>query len=126
MSRMSDILKGLINRTEEEKLTWRTSADTNAFVTSVDTISVVVRSSVIRSSLNSLFSEIHRLEIQNDKGITVEVLETPAHAQIIGRGSDATAEEAEELSRLFKLARRSALDTDSTLDKLATNLANFP
>ena len=118
MNRMSDILDGLINRTEEEKLTWKTSIDENSFITSVDTIGIIVR------SLGSGWSERHRIEIQNDQGLTVQVLQTPYY-DVDGTETqdDATKEQAEELSRLFALARRSALKTDLTLEKLADSLA---
>ena len=115
MNRMSDILDGLINRTEEEKLTWKISIDKNAFITSVDTIGVIVR------SLGSGWSERYRLEIQNDKGLTVQVLQTPD--LIKGSKNDATPEQAQLLSRLFALARGSALNADLTLEKLAESLA---
>ncbi len=118
MDRMTTILDGLINRTAEDKLNWRTSADTNAYVAIVSDISIVVR------SFDSILSERYRLEIQNDKGITVEVLETPDIASVYSKESDATEEEAHKLEHLFRLARRSALDTDLTLEKLANSLVN--
>lgn len=119
MSKMSVILKGLVDRTEEGKLTWTSSVSSDEFITSVDTISVVVK------SIENILGEMHRLEIQDDKGLTVEVLQTPDRTDPIKRDSDATPEQSQELKRLFVLARRSALDTDSTLEKLANSLSNF-
>ena len=119
MSRISEILEGLINRTEEEKLVWQTSADSNAFVTAVGAISVVVR------SLDRTLGERHRLEIQNDEGITVQVLQTPDTFGFTTTEYEATPEQDRELSRLFILARRSALKTDTTLEELAKRLASI-
>ena len=120
MNRMSDILNGLINRTEEEKLTWKTSIDKSSFITSVDTIGIIIR------SFGSGWNERYRLEIQNDDGITVQVLQTPDYyVRGVEPQDDGTKEQAEELSRLFILARRSALKTDLTLEKLAESLAKL-
>ena len=118
MDRMTTILDGLINRTEEDKLQWRTSADTNAYVALVDDISVVVR------SLDSLLNDRYRIEIQNDKGITVEVLQTTDEFTIVSSDTYADTTQADKLGCLFRLARRSALDTDATLDRLANSLVN--
>ncbi len=116
MNRMSEILDGLINRTKENKLTWRTSVDSDAFVTSVGTIAIVVR-------LLDDFLELHQIEIQNDEGVTVQVLQTPRLPGRLVTETDATPEQAQKLSRIFTLARSSALNSDLTLEKLAESLA---
>ena len=119
MSRMDDVLRGLIKRTEEGKLNWRTSVDTRGFFSAVDTTSIVVRQ-LGRNFLPS--QERHRLEILNDQGITVEILETQDNLESVPTERLATKEQAKDLSRLFALARRSALESDMTLEKLARNL----
>ncbi|MCY4653064.1 MAG: hypothetical protein OXC95_07860 [Dehalococcoidia bacterium] len=120
MSRIDEVLEGLINRTAEEKLAWQTSADTNAFVAAVGGISIVIRSQ------NRILIIRHRLEIQNDDGTTVQVLQTRDDSELVSTEDDATPEQARKLSHLYALARRSALKTDTTLDELAESLANFP
>ena len=54
----------------------------------------------------------HRLEILDESGETVESLRYPGTSE----------EEGEQLARLYVLARRSALNVDSTLEKLAKAL----
>lgn len=126
MSKMSMILKGLVDRTDEGKLTWRSSVDENVFITAVDAISIAISSIGSARDLKGIRQERYRLEIQNDEGITVEVLETPDYNRVFqSRETDATAEESEELRHLFILARRSALNADLTLDKLANSLSSF-
>ena len=120
MSRMDDILSSLVRRTEEGKLKWRTSADSQVFIASVDTIGIAVRRIGQRNHLVS--EERHKLEILNDEGMTVEVLETGDDFGLVPTESLATGEQARNLNRLFTLARRSALESDATLEKLARNL----
>ena len=108
-------MQGLIERTEEEELSWKTSVDSNAFIAAVDTTGIIVR-------MLDDFLEIYRLEILNDYGVTVIVLETPDPMRKVPKESSATHEQAAELRRLFVLARQSALDVDTTLEKLARDL----
>ena len=115
MDRMTAILQGLIERTEEGELSWKTSVDKNAFIAAVDTTGIIVR-------MLDDFLETHRLEILNDDGVTAVVLETSDPMRKVPKESRATDEQATELSRLFVLARQSALDVDTTLEKLARDL----
>ncbi len=114
MNKISEILDGLINRTEEGKLTWQTTVNRDTFITAVGTIGVRVK-------LLDDFLEIHRIEIQNDEGLTVQILQTPDLVK--GSKNQATPEQARQLSCLFALARGSALNADLTLEKLAESLA---
>ncbi len=84
---------------------WSRAAHNNQFVTSVDAISIVIME-IDATSSN------YRLEILDESGETVESLRYP----------DTSGEEDEQLARLFVLARRSALNTDLTLEKLAKAL----
>ena len=84
---------------------WSRAAHNNQFVTSVDAISIVIME-IDATSSN------YRLEILDESGETVESLRYP----------DTSGEEDEQLARLFVLARRSALNTDLTLGKLAKAL----
>ena len=110
MSQLDHILERLIQRTADGSLTWRRSGDNDKFVMSVDSITVAVtdlRGAMGYASLGQ------RLEIINESGQTVEVLDVNSHP---------TIEQEERLERLFILARRSALETQATLEKLANAL----
>lgn len=115
MSQMSTILQGLISRTEEGKLKWRTSIRKNVFLTAVDTTAVSIR------KLDE-FLELYRLEILNKEGFKTVTLETYDERDLGHQSSLATPQQAKDLQCLYELARRSALDPDSTLDKLASDL----
>ena len=116
MDRISEILEGLIKRTEEGKLTWQTPVNPDTFITAVDTIGIVVK-------LQDDFLETYRIEIQNDEGVTVQVLQTPDSLRRVKAENEVTPEQAQKLSRIFTLARSSALNSDLTLKKLAESLA---
>ena len=123
MDNMGRILKGLLRRTEDGKLKWKPSAAGESFVAAVDTIAVSVR------SLGSEAFHVptrYRLEVMNEQGLTVEALESPDTFGLVAEERLATGEQDGEMSRLFILARRSALDTDSTLQKLADRLESSP
>ena len=119
MSRMTAILRGLINRTEEGKLNWQTSVNDDVFFASVDTTGVTIRSLGAEMFVGP---ERHRLEVLNDNGVTAVVLETPDSYGLVPPENIATAEQAQDMNRLFVLARKSALNIDSTLEKLVTDL----
>ncbi len=115
MNKMSTILQGLISRTEEGKLKWRMSIRKNVLLTSVDTTAVSIK------ELDE-FLERYRLEILNKEGFKTVTLETYDESGRVPQNSLASSEQAQDLRRLFELARRSALDPDLTLDKLARDL----
>ena len=120
MTRIDDILLSLIKRTEEKKLKWRTSVDSQVFISAVDTIGIVVRRIGRRNY--PVNEEPHQLEILNDEGLTVEVLETGDDFGPVPPERLATGEQTKNLSCLYTLARSSALESDLTLEKLARNL----
>lgn len=103
MIELGQILTGLVQRTIEGKLDWSRGARSDRFVASVDSISVVI--------IEVLYSA-YRLEIFNEEGEFVESLEY----------LDTTDEQNRQLEHLFTLARRSALNTEATLQKLAKAL----
>ena len=110
MSQLDHILERLVQRTADGSLTWRRSGDNDKFVMSVDGITVAVTD--LRGAMG--FASLgQRLEIINESGQTVEVLDVNSHP---------TIEQEERLERLFILARRSALETQATLEKLANAL----
>ena len=103
MIELGQILAGLIQRTTEGKLKWTRTVQNERFVSSVDAISIVVV---------AVAHPKYRLEILNESGETVESLEY----------QNTSEAEDRQLSRLYALARRSALNTDETLEKLAKAL----
>lgn len=119
MGKIDEILAGLTERTNEGRLKWRTSANPNGFVSAVGDIAVIV-SLVEQQGLGQ--DARFRLEILNDQGVTVEAIETVDSFGFLPEHRRATNEQAQCLSRLFALARRSALDVNATLDELARNL----
>ena len=123
MDDMGRILKGLLKRTEGGQLKWRASAEGNTYIVAVDTAAVALTS--LRAATMGL-PDRYRLDIFNDKSIPVESLESPDPLGSVPIERRATGEQSGEMSRLFILARRSALDTDSTLRKLAESLENSP
>lgn len=114
MDRTTQILEKLIERTQEGKVSWHTTVDPDGFLTTLDTISVIVSS-------NQPFVE-YRVEIQNQDGVTVMVKETPDSlpAMLIRHEDERHLDQL--LGRLFGLARRSALKVDSTLEELVSHL----
>ena len=103
MIELSPILEGLIQRTTEGKLKWSRTVPHDRFVTSVDAIAIVIQ-------VDS--GDHYSLEILNEDGETVESLNY----------RDTTGEQDEQLARLYVLARRLALNSDATLQKLAKSL----
>ena len=85
---------------------WSRAVQSDRFVTSVDAISVVIIE--IQSSGRTRYG----LDSLDESGETVESF----------RYQDTRPDEDELLARLYVLARRSALNTDSTLEKLAKAL----
>ena len=106
MIEIGQILEGLVRRTTEGRLKWRKGAQNNRFVTSVDVISVLIMDMEYPGPIR------YGLEILDESGEAVEFLYHPF----------TTAEQDEQLARLYVLARRQALDADSTLQKLAKGL----
>ena len=100
------ILEKLVERTTEGRLNWRPSVADGRFVTSVDAISLVIAG--IPGERSAFQLDIHDPE-------SGQIIESLGHAET-------TAEQDGALRRLYVLARRSALDTESTLQKLAKAL----
>ena len=118
MNEMDQILEGLIRRTNAGKLRWQRSIEDDEFLASVDAISVVIR--FRKGGLTN--PARHQLEILDDEGATAEVIETYDALWPIPDDRRATPEQARQLDRLYVLARRSALNTQATLAKLAKAL----
>lgn len=103
MIELGPILEGLIQRTTEGKLKWSRTVPHDRFVTSVDAIAIVIQVNL---------GDHYSLEILNEAGETVESLNY----------RDTTGEQERQLARLYVLARRSALNSEETLQKLVKAL----
>ena len=110
MNELEKILDGLIQRTSDGTLSWTRTAINNKFATSIDTISVVIGES--NRGQGGIPGQ-PRLEIINERGDLAEVIQVEDRSPI---------EQDRKLNRLHELARRSALDIQSTLEKLAKAL----
>lgn len=107
MIELGSILEGLVQRTTERKLKWSRSALENQFITSIDTISIVILEEADRWG-----NPRYRLNIFGETEEIVDSLGFP----------DSSEEQDRELKRLHTLARRSTTDAESTLEKLAKAL----
>lgn len=107
MTELGQILSGVFQRTTEGKLNWSRAVEKDRFIASVGAISIV-----IVEEDDSWVGSTHHLEIIDESGETVEIL----------GNNDTTNEQHRQLQQIFVLARRSALDIDSTLEKLAKGL----
>jgi hypothetical protein len=112
MNELDRILDGLIQRTFDGKLKWSRAVSDDQFATSVDTISVLIGKS---SRLQRGVADQPRLEIYNERGDLAEVMQ-------FDRPSTGEMGQIQRLNQLHGLARRSALDTQTTLEKLAKAL----
>ena len=123
MNGLDKALDGLVRRTTDGKLQWVRSVASNEFVASIDSISVIIRDTSERSVFGSGH---HQLAILGDSGDVVEVL--PDFAAFGSpETSDvrrATPEQARQLAQLYNMARRSALNTEATVEKLVKALAD--
>ena len=88
---------------------WHSTVEKDRFVTSVDAISVAI---VQRGFMYFSTNHTYRLDIFDQSGEMVESL----------GNQETTREQEAQMARLFVLAPRSALDVDSTLEKLAKGL----
>ena len=119
MTDISKIVSALIGRTEDGTLKWKPGELSDEFTVSINAISVELR----RLEPDTFAShERHRLAIRNDAGATVTALETFGEFEFVPNDQLATHEQAQDLSRLFALARRSALNIQATLEELAKAL----
>ena len=112
---MDRILAGLLRQTDAKQLRWQRSVEADEFLTAVDTICVNIRCHGAWS--NRVATRI-QLRIVDDEGSTVEIIQT---ADVGGAAPYVVAneEQARMLSDLYVKARKIALNTQETLQKLA-------
>ena len=112
---INDVLNALVTRTAESELSWSLSANTDEFVAVVGE-SVITIQRIVAAALTP--SERFRLRIVDDEGSTVESMESTGSYVHIPTEMRSTEDESRQLSQLFLLARRSALDVSTTLAKI--------
>ena len=122
MADLDNIIRALTQRTRDERMKWRSSAESGVFVASIGANSVVVR----RTNSNSeIIEDQYRVDFLNKDGETVEVVETE-HPFDWDRSTSVedqvTDYQNENVRALYAAARRSALNTDATLNELAADL----
>ena len=115
MADVTRILALLNDRSQNQKLVWRTTVRPGTFVTTLGEVSVAVRS--VQIGIDDVHFE---LEILDKLGRTVEILTTGFG--LFAEPDPKARQHSVLLKRLFELARRSALDVDSTLEELAREL----
>ncbi len=106
MSQMERVLEGLFRRTSEGRLKWAPTVEEDQFITAVDAIAVAIQETKWPRPKGC------RLEIIDEDGRLVEVFDH----------GNASADQYKALERLYAEARRSALSSQATLEKLAKAL----
>lgn len=107
MAEIYEIIPKLIERTDQDKLPWQTTADEETFVAVVGNLSV----SIAPRGYHYFF------QVLNEEGREIEHLYTALVDDI-----EAQIELQEMLSDLYGKAKRNALQVDSKLDELLTEL----
>lgn len=105
MAEIADILIKLLERTDQDKVVWKTTADESTFLAVLGTASVTIEESRI---INEVV-----LRILNQEGREIESLTTwPLMSE----------EQRQQLKGLYREARRVALGVESQLDELLKEL----
>lgn len=119
-SRMRQLADGLLQATNEGKISWRTTDSESKFLYSAANASAMISSSVDRDG-----DMITELSVLNTRGTVVETIrnsfasvENPFGAS----GEYAPEPWNETLDALYHAARRSALKVDSVLDELFADI----
>ena len=113
MAKTTEILTKLIARSRDGKIVWRDTSSKQKFLTMLGETGVAIDCDV----------EVDKYELQiiDKRGRLIESLSAeyvPLGINLLGH-DEATAN---ALKELHGIARRSALDVDSTLDELASRL----
>ena len=107
MIELGQILTGLVKRTHQGRMKWSRTIEPNGYTTSVDAISIVIRLAPYDED-----AEYYQLDILDEFGEPVESLTF----------FEAEPKQYDAMRELFVLARRSAHNIDTILEKLAKNL----
>ena len=108
MAEISDVLTKLLERTEQEKLSWQSTDDDSTFRADLDKASVTIEKDV--------FDDLFSLRIHNLEGREIESLVGG------GRSTVTTPHEDQQLRELYDKARRIALGVDTQLEDLLKEL----
>ena len=103
MAEITDIISKLLERTNENKVSWKTTADEETF------IAVVGNASTSMHAYQSKNGQEMQFRILNSEGIEIEIYDTYTRFN---------PDIADELAGLYRGARRVALGVDSQLDEL--------
>ena len=104
MAEVSDILAKLLERTNQNKVSWQTTVDDDAFI-------AVLGNASVRIHVDQYSDTI--LKILNNEGREIEQIDS---------GVDDGSQWKSELNALYLKARRIALGVDSELDELLREL----
>lgn len=111
MATITDILTKLIEKSRDEKIAWRATSGRQKFLTMLGETGVSIDFDAS--------TKLYELDIINRRGRLIESISAKYEPE-----GFATSERimAGTLRELHGIARRSALDVDSTLDELASRL----
>ena len=119
MNELDQILEELAQRTADDRLQWTPSAEDDEFVASIGTIAIIVR----QRGFDPLRSgRIHQVEILNERGRSVEVIQANTSFDELAFDSPDNLNRVRLLDELYAAARRSALDADATIKQLRESL----
>lgn len=107
MAGMTDVIDKLAERTAEGRVPWKTAFGESSFFARLGNLLVLISA----RSDNSI-----RLSVSNEKGTEVDSVEGP----------NLNAQASARLNYLYNSARRTALDTDQTLEELLELLDEVP
>ena len=119
MNEIDQILKELVRRTADGRLQRTLSAEDDEFVASIGTVSIIVRQ---RGFDPLRGGRIHQVEILNEKGRSVEVIQASSALDETASNPSDNLERVRLLDELYAAARRSALDVDATIKQLRESL----
>ena len=122
MSDINAILDLLIQRTVQGRLPWKRTAGRDEFFAPLDATTVVVKD---LTGPRLPLPGRYQLVIVKRDGATVEVLETGDEFGMIPADRAATPLQQQKLVELYRSARSYALDIQSALDELSSDLNKF-
>ena len=120
MNELDQILAELVRRTADGRLHWMLSAEDDEFVASIGAVSMIVRQQGFDPL--RLGGWIHQVEILNERGRTVEVIQASTSLGELAFDSPDNLNRVRLLDELYAAARRSALDADATIKQLRESL----
>lgn len=110
------VLDKLIEKTNEGKLEWETTANRNTFLAVLQDSAISINHT--NQSANDFFDEynVYTFDFRNENG---DVVESVAVTDV----TEEDSEKYEKASQIFELARRQSLKIDKTIDHILEQLA---